>query len=184
MNGDEIAHLINVLETNHVGDLAAQMPGRIYRDIRIISIDIHAEIDGCVCNAYANGTKADDADLFSLQFDACKLLLFLLCRLGNIRIVPVCAYPVDALDNIAGSKEHACKNKLCDAVGVGAGCVEHHDSRLRTALQGDVVDARSCTCNGKQVVGKLHVMHGCASDQNAVCVFDIAHLLILGGEVF
>ena len=70
-----------------------------------------------------------------------------------------------------------------DAVRVGAGRVEHDDPLLSAALKGNVVDAGTCAGDSQQVVGELHIVHGCAAHQDAVGILDVAHLLIFGGEV-
>ena len=183
MDGNEITHGIDVLDPDHVGDLAAQMPGGIDGNIGVIAVDIHAQVDGRVGDADTDGAQTDDTDLLALQLDAGKLFLFLFRCLGDIGIVPVGTDPVDALDDVAGGQEHAGKDQLLDAVRVGTGGVEHDDSLLSAALEGNVVDAGTCAGDGQQVVGELHIVHGCAAHQDAVGILDVAHLLIFGGEV-
>ena len=64
------------------------------------------------------------------------------------------------------------------AVGIGAGGIEHNDALLRAAIQRDVVDARAGSGHAHQILRELHLMHGRASDQNAVRLIDIFRLLI------
>ena len=154
-------------------DFAGEVPGGIDGHIRIVAVDVHAETGGRVRDTHADGAQADDAELFALDLDAGELLLLFLHALGDVRIVPVGADPVHAFHDIAAGKQHAGKNQLAHAVCVGAGGVEDHDSSFCTLLKRNIVDARTGSGDGIEVVAEIHVVHGGASDQNSVRFFYI-----------
>ena len=97
-------------------------------------------------------------------------------------VIPVRAHPVDTFNNVAGSQKHTGKNKLLDAVGVGAGRVEDHDSLLCVLIDRDIIYTSARTGNRKRLLCQFHPVHGSTADQNAVCLLQIVSQLILIGE--
>ena len=182
MDRDIITDIVNILDTDHMVDAAGQVPCGINRDIGIVAIDLHAQIDRCVGDLYADGAQADDAQLLALKFRSGKSLLLFLCNLCDVLVVPVGAHPVDAFHDITGSQEHTGKDKLLDAVCVGTGGIEYDDTLLRALVDRDIVDTCTRAGDRKGLVGEVHSVHGGASDQNAVCLLYVFGELVLIGK--
>ena len=50
------------------------------------------------------------------------------------------------------------KSKFLDTVCVCAGCVENHNAFFGALVDGYVVDAGTCSCDGKQTFGEFNIM--------------------------
>ena len=183
MDRDEITVLINIFDIENMGDLAAQVPCGIYRNIRIISVYIHAQADGRVGYDNTDRAEAYDSELFTLQLSPREFLLLLLRGLGDILIAAVVANPVDAAHDISCCEKHAGKDELFYAVCVGAGRIEYNDALLSAFLQRNVVDTCAGSCDRIERIGKFHVVQRGTSDQKSVCFRGIADLLVFVGEI-
>ena len=98
---------------------------------------------GRIGNLCADSAQAHDAQLFSLYLTACKCFFALLSILSDIVIFRIGPAPLNAAHNIPGCHQHACNHQFLYAVGIGARCVEYHDSRLCAHIQRNVVHARA-----------------------------------------
>ena len=182
MDRDIIAHIIDVLDADHMVDAAGQMPRGVNRDIGVVAVDLHTQIDRCVGDLYADGAQSDDAELFALQLRTGKSLLLFLGDLCDVLVVPVGAHPVDTFHDVTGGQEHTGKDKLLDAVSVGTGSIEHDDTLLRALVNRDIVDTCARAGDRKGLVGEFHSVHGSTSDQNSVCLLYVVGELVLIGE--
>ena len=173
VNRNDVAVPIDLVDIRHVRDLAGKTPGVLNVYIRVKAVNVHAKIYCRICNTHANGTKTDDAELLAIQLGSCKLLLLLLHLRGDVRIVPVGTNPVNAFNDITGCKKHSCNHKLLHAVCIGAGSIEYDNSLLGAAIQRNVVDPGTCSCDGKQIVREFHVMHLGTADENSGSLLDL-----------
>ena len=164
-------------------DGPAQIPCGIHGQIRVISIDLHAQTDGGVGNLYADGSQTDDAQLLPHDLRSGKILFLFLRRLGNILIGLRCLHPFDAAHHVSGRQKHTCDHQLLHAVGICAGGIKHHYTMFGTFVQGNIIDSRPGSGHSQQTLRQLHIMHGGASHQNAVRLLYVGGNLIFLAEV-
>ena len=165
MDGEVVAGAEDVVQVRDVMDGARDAPRRAHRDVRIVAVHVHAQRHGRVRHLGADGAQADDAQLLALDLAAGELLLRLLHRLGDIRIVGVVTAPCDAVHDAAASQQERAQNDLLHGIGIGTRRVEHDDALLGAAVRGDVVHARPRARDGQQAVAERHVVHGSAAHE-------------------
>ena len=178
VDGDDIAFLIDLVHIDHVLHVPAEVPGRVHGHVRIIAVDLHAQMLRRVGHLHADGSQADDAELLSLHLGSREILFDLLGFLSHLGIGAVFLHPVDAVHDVPGGQQHGGDHDLLYAVGVCARRVEDHDSLFRAFVQGDVVRARSGPGHRQKFLRQLHFMHGSAADQDALRLRRILYRLI------
>ena len=179
MDRDDIAVLVDIIHIQYMVHIAAQIPRRIHRYIRIIAVNFHAQMLRRVRHPHADGAQADDAELLALQLCPGKFLFLLLCRLRDVRVVLLGLHPLDAAHHVAGCEQHTGNHKLLHAVGIRPRRVEYHDALLRALLQWDIVDAGSRPRHRQKIFRQIHLMHGRASDQNTVRLRYLVRLRVI-----
>ena len=182
MDRDDITLCIDILHIQHMLHITAQIPCSVYRYIGIEAIHLHAEMLCHIGNLYADGAKSDDTQLLSLDLRTGKILLCLLCRLGNILVVLVLFYPLDTADNVAGCEKHTGDHKLLDAVCIGSRRIKYNNSLLSTFVKRNIVHACTRSRDREKLIRQLHIVHGGASHKNTVRFVDIVCLNILSAE--
>ena len=169
MEGDVIRVLHRRFHAVGVMDGGGQGPGVLHGDVGVIAHHVHAHAPGSgVGHQRADGSQADDRQLFAAKLRAHELALFLLHQLFQAFRVLVFLYPGDAARDVAGGQQQARDDQFRHGVGVRAGGIEHHDALLGAFLDGDVVDARARPRNRQQGIREYHVVHGGAAHQDGV----------------
>ena len=87
--------------------------------------------------------------------------------------------PLHAAHYIPAAQQQAAEGQLHNAAGVGSGGVEHHDSLLRAAVQGNIVHPRTGSSHGQQLIGKGKILHGSAAHQQGIRILDFFGNLII-----
>ena len=140
----------------------------------IVADDFHTERVGGDCDFCSDGTESDDAERFAEDFVSAELRLAFFDHFGDgvsVAGKPVC--PTDSADDVTARKQHAAKDKLFDGVCVGAGGVEYDNALFGHAGQRNIVDARTRSCYGKQIVLDVEFRHVGAADKDGVGCFDV-----------
>ena len=164
-------------------DAAGQLPSILNRDVRVAAVYGHAECGSRIGNQNTDRAEADDTELLALDLLACELTLAFLDELRNVLIILDRLYPVDTAEDVAGRQEKTCHHELLHAVRVSAGRVEHYDTFLSQLVKRDIVNAGACSCNGKELVAELHLMHSGAAHKRYVGIRKIVGLLISSAEL-
>ena len=180
MDGDDIAGGVDFLRGLHALDVTVQIPGRLYGDMGVAAVDLHAQLSGPVGKRAADVAQTDNAQLLAGNLVTGKPGLALLHQLGNVGVILDGLHPVDAADDVPAAQQHTAQGQLHDAAGVSAGGVEDHDAAVCAGGQGNVVDAGPGPGNCQQVLGQLHVVHIGAAKDDAVGGFHI----VRQGEIF
>ena len=168
MDGDVVAQGQHVVQVHTVVYLAAQVPGCLNGDVGVVAVHFHAQLDGAVGHAGADGTQTDDAQRLALDLVAHELLLALFHGLGHGRVSGKALAPLGGVGHIAAAGDQHPDHQFSHGVGVGTGSVEHHDALLTAAVQGDVVDPGTGAGDGQQIVVEGGVQQVGAAHQNAV----------------
>ena len=71
---------------------------------------------------------------------------------------------------MAGGGQHGENDLFLHGVGVGAGGVEHHNTRFAATVDGNIVRAGTGAGNGAQGLGELIIVHLGGADEDAVGV--------------
>ena len=174
VDADVVGLLVNGLHILGPDDITGQAPGCVDRHEGIVAVDHHAEVEGGIGNQRADRAEADHAEGLALQLGAREGGLALLHHLGDL--VPAVgdgAHPVDRADHVARGHDEGGDLLLLDGLGIRAGAVEDDDAALRALLDGDVVEARARSGDGKEVFTEFHAVQVCAADQHAVGVFHV-----------
>ena len=179
MQGDNIGIGIDLIIGLDALNMAIQMPCSINRDIGVAAQHMHTQLSGCICKGATDCTQANYAQGLIYQLVAGKLGLTLLHLLANIALVLNGLNPVDAADDITAAQQHTAQRQLHNAVGIGTGGIEYHDTLLSTLIQGDIVDTGSSSCYSQQIVGKLHIVHCGTADHDCICIRNIFSSLII-----
>ncbi len=129
-------------------DISGKIPGCLHGNVGVISQHLHAQVGSRVSHLDADGSKADDTQLLSLDLMARKLLLLLLGKLCNLLVLPLGLDPVHASYNIPGCHQKSGDYQLLHAVCIGSRSIEHYNPLLRALSQGNVVDSGSRPGNG------------------------------------
>ena len=182
MDRDEITLTIDLLHRVDVLHISGKVPRGVYRDEGIVSVHFHSHMGGSVGHLHADGSQTDHAQLLSGDLCSGVCLLLLLGHLGDVRLAAVLLDPLDAAHDISRCEQHSREHQLLDAVGVGAGCVEHDDTLLGAFVQRDIVDACTGPRHSCQTLRQLQIMHGRAAHQHSVRLSEIIHLFVIGGK--
>ena len=183
MDGNEIAAGIDIVHICDVLYGTGQTPCSIYGYERVITVNFHTETNTDICNLGTDGTQADNTQLLACDLAACEVLFLLLSGLADVLIGCICGYPVCTADDIAGGQQHTCNHQFLNAVCVCARCIEDYDSLLCALVQRNVVHAGTCTCYSQKLVRQFHLVHGCAADQNSLCISVITYCIILSQKI-
>ena len=178
MNGDDIALFINFLHIQYMLYIPAQIPGRIHRHIRIITIHFHSQMFGHICHLDTDSPQADDTKLLTLNLGTCKVFLGLLRIFRDILIGHIFLHPFNTSRYITGCQQHTCYHKFFHTIRISTRCIKNHNTFLGTLIQWNIIDARSCTRNGNQTLRQFHIMHRRTSDQDAIGLRHILRLHI------
>ena len=171
VNGDIVAHLIDGLQIHHLNG-GIQHQCILNREIGVIAVDIHAQLDGGIGHLDAHCAQADDAQIFTHDLGAYKFALALFHQLFHIAVgIRKAGHPLNAAHDIPGGQHQGTDHQLFYGVGVGTGGVEDHNTGLGALIQRDVVGARTGPGNGPEVGAELHLMHIRRANQNAIGVF-------------
>ena len=168
MDGDVVAQGQHVVQVHTVVYLAAQVPGCLNGDVGVVAVHFHAQLDGAVGHAGADGTQTDDAQRLALDLVAHELLLALFHGLGHGRVSGKALAPLGGVGHIAAAGDQHPDHQFSHGVGVGTGGVEHHDALLTAAVQRDVVHPGTGPGDGQQIVVEGGVQQVGAAHQNAV----------------
>ena len=163
-------------------DLTAQIPRSIDGDVGVVAVDLHAQLDGTVGDAGADGTQTDDAEGLALDLVSHELLFALLHALCHGGIPGKALRPLGSGRHVAAACDEHSDDQLGHGIGVGAGGVEDHDALLTAPVEGDVVDACTGAGDGQQTVVEGGVQQVGAAHQNALCVVGLVIDLELVGR--
>ena len=160
-------------------DQAGHCQSRVDRQIGIIAVNRHTQLGGDIGHLDSDGAQANYAQRFAHQLRAHKLALSLFYHLLHVgpcaRLLP---QPGRAGGDLPGCKEKGAHGQLLYGVGIGAGRIEDHNPRLRTALNRDIVGTRARPCNCPQGLRKGVLMHVGGADQDAVLILHrVGHLV-------
>ena len=147
---------------------AAQIPGGINRNVGVVAVDLHPQLDGAVGHPGTDGAQTDDAQHLAGNFIAHKLLFAFFHILLEVGIAGQVLGPGRGRRNIPAAGNQHAHHQLGHRVGVGAGGVEDHDALFAAPVQGDVVDAGTRPGNGQQVGLELGVQQVGTPHQDAV----------------
>ena len=179
MQRDIITFLKDRLQLFDVMDPCLQRPCGRYGNIRIISIDIHAQGSGCIRHLHADRAQSDDTELLSHDLRSGKLALSLFHRLCDIRPFQG-LHPFDAFDDLARCQQKARDGQLFDRIRIRPRRIEDDDARLAAALQRNVVDTGTGTGDALERCRKLHLMKRCAAHQDRIIISQlIPHLIAI-----
>ena len=101
MDCNIITFFVQLIYRLCVINISRQFPSCIYRDIRVIAIDIHTEMRRCIGNKHSDCSKSDYSKFFSFQLAPCKCLLLLFRMLRHIAVFLMLLHPVDSADDIS-----------------------------------------------------------------------------------
>ena len=159
-----------------------QAVGSLDRQIRIIADDIHTQFFRRIGNQHADCAQADDTQGFAFNLRTSELPFALFDSFTHAFRTGQSLCPCQSVGDVSCGQDHSCQNQFLYCVGVGSRCVEDNDAFLCTAVQRNIVDAGSRTGDGQQAVSEFHIVHGLASDQNAVCFICIVNYRIIIGK--
>ena len=140
----------DLIDVGDMANAAIEPPCGVDGEVRVIAQGLHAKARGRVGDDGADGAQADDAEPLARQLDTREPFLDLLGPPHQVRVVTVLAHPLVSPNDVATCKQHAAKDQLLDSVCIGTRGVEDDDALLGAALEGDVVDSRAGTGDGKQ----------------------------------
>ena len=184
MNRNIIALFINIVYIHDMFHVAGQLPRRVYRNIRIVSIYLHSQRRSRVCHQDTDGSQADHAQLLAFDLIAGKLFLLLFSQLLQIFVLALGLYPANSSDNIAGSQQKPCQHQFFHSIGVCSRCIEDRDPLLRTFFQRNVVYSGSCSADHAEFLRQFHIVHHRAADQYGVRIRHIVCLRIVSVKFF
>ena len=180
MDGNIITFLVDGIHAGNVLHIPVQHPGCIDRDKGVISIDLHPQSCGSVGYLSANRSQADHAQLLSPDLVAGKGFFALLRGLGNIGVLRILPAPFNSSDHITGGQKQSGQHQLLHAVGIGSGCIKYNYPRFCTGFQRNIIHTGPCSGHRQKALRQLHLMHGSAAHQNAVCfIYIVRNLIVL-----
>ena len=168
VDGQVVAQGQHIVQVDAVVDPAAQVPGGVDGDVGVVAVHLHAQGQGAVGHAGADGPQADDAQGLAGDLVAHKLLFALFHVLFQAGVPGQALHPGRRGRHVAAAGDQHAHHQLGHGVGVGAGGVKDHDALLAAPFQGDVVDPRAGPGDGQQVVLKIGVQQIGAAHQDAV----------------
>ena len=147
MNCDIITLFINLISSLRMMNISRQSPCRIYRNIRIISVNFHSEMRCRIRYKDSDCSKSDHSKLFAFQFCTRKCFFLFLGSLRNIAVFIISFYPVDSADNISGCKQHTCDHQFLYSIRIRSRSIKYNDPFLCTTIQRNIVHTCTCTCD-------------------------------------
>ena len=168
MDGDVVAQGQHVVQVYAVAYLTAQVPGGVNGDVGVVAVDLHAQLNGAVGHAGADGTQTDDTQRLALDLVAHELLLALFHGLCHGGVAGQALTPLGSNSHIAAAGDQHADHQLGHSVGVGTGGVEHHDALLTAAVQRDVIHAGTGAGDGQKIVVEGGIQHVGAANEDAV----------------
>lgn len=182
MDGDVVTVRKDLIDIGGVVNGAGKVPGGIDGEIRVIAVNLHAEAFGCVGNQDTDGTEADYAELFALNFRSLKggFAFF------NLLAVLVAAAlegvgKVNSRNDFTGGEKQSADDKLFYGIGVGTRGVKDNNAFLCALVNRNVVCAGAGTGNGEKALRKLHVMHFGRADNDGIRIFDGVAVVVFRG---
>ena len=180
--GDVDADIIrldeDLIHVHGVLDAAAEPPRGVHREIGVKADDVHAELDGDVCNERADRAEADDAEGLASELRAGEGGFALFDEGGDlIALVLEALDPVDAAEHVARGHDHGADDELLDGLGVRAGAVEHDNALVAAGVKRDVVRAGAAAGDDEQALAEGIVMQIGAAQEDAL---RIGHILADG----
>ena len=104
VDGDIIGLLIEFLHILHHMDMAVKAQSRINRQERIVTVHIHAQLDGHVGHQSADGTEANDTERLMVQLRTDKCGLPLLYHFGNLNTgSSLLPHPANTAGDVTGT---------------------------------------------------------------------------------
>ena len=150
-------------------DVAVQPQRGVHGQEGVVAVDVHAQRQGQIGHQGADGAQADDAQRLFINLRTHKGGLALFHYRGDVHAgVHLFPDPADGAVHVPGAQQHGAQHQLLHRVGVGTGGVEHGDTRLGTAVQGNVVHTHARPGNGQQTGGEFVVQQFGGADQDAV----------------
>ena len=162
-----------------------QVDGVLHRQVGIVAVDVHPQLHRRIGHFYAHGAQTDDAQVLAHELRPHELALLLLHQLLHVPVgVGEIPGPLDAPDHVPGGQQQRTDHQLLHGVGVGAGGVEDHDTRLGAPIDGNVVGAGAGPGNGPEVGAERHLVHIGGAHQNAVgVVAAVGHAELIGVQL-
>ena len=165
-----------------VFDFSGKFPCRVDRNIRIVSIYIHSQINSCVGNHSSDCSQTDDTQFLSFDFTSGKLFFLFFCQFSDIFIFFLLFNPFDTAHDITGSQKHSGNNHFFHTVSVGTRCIEYNNTLLCTFFKRDIINSGTGSCHCFYICRQFHVMHSCTSHQNGISLCQIIGLYIIVGQ--
>ena len=179
MDSDVVALAVDLIQGFAVFDGSGKVPCCIDGDERVISVNFHSQMCCRVCNHGSDRTKTDDTKLLTADLTSCKLFFLFLSQFVDVFFVFFVCYPLNTTNDITGSKEHSCKDKLLNTICVCTWCVEYYDTFFCAYINRDVVDTCTCTSDDFDIFRKFHVMHLGTSYQDCIGIVHFFCLFVI-----
>ena len=173
MDRDIVALIVDFIENRRVMHLLGEIPGRLHGKVRIIAIDLHAEVNGGIGDEYADRTEADNAEGLALDLTAGEVLLRLLGILLDGRNIGMLPDPLITADDVTARQHQTRDHQLLHGICIGTRGVEDDDALLSTAVERDVVDAGTGTSDGTECRREVHRLHIGGAHQHTGGVVDL-----------
>ena len=175
VDGDIVRHLVQLVHVLDHMDMAVQPQGGVHRQVGVVAVHVHPQVQADVAHQGADGTQADDTQGLTVELRAHKGGFAFLHGGGYIHIWSVSLFldPVHAPDDVPGGDEQGGDDQLLYCVGIGTGGIEDHDAGLGAAVDGNVVGAGARPGDGTQGIREDVVVHLGAAHQDAVLVLHI-----------
>ena len=136
---------------------------------RVCADDLHAQVNGNVCNQCADGAQTDDTQGLALDLRPCELALAFLHQLAYVvALLLEGGNPCHSLGDLPGGQQQSCDYQLLYSVCVCAGGVEYNNALLCALVNGDIVHTGTCTGNGKQIAAEFHIMHSGGTNHDCI----------------
>ena len=169
MQADEIGTLDEIVDVAGPANLRGQPPGGIDGDFRVVTDDIHPELDRCFGKQRADGAKPDDAECAAAQLVTDEALLAGF-DLFVQRFV-VADQPADEAQRrkeITRAHQHAGDDEFLDGIGIGSRCVEDDDAFFAHRLDRDIVGAGAGAADALHARRDEHVVHDLRTHEDGV----------------
>ena len=166
--------------------MRVELPCVFDGDKGIVSDNGHPQTDSGVCDEGSDGAETDDAERFALQFGPDELGFAFFRKVGNlIAFARKTFYPLGGGDRGAICDEHTEYDEFFNRVRIRAGRIEHDDAPLGQLLHGDIVDARTRSCDGFYRIGNRHAVHILRAHEDGVGIVDRrCDFIIVAGKSF
>ena len=169
MDGDVVARAEDILKVSDVVNGAGDFPCGAYRNERVVTVYVHAQLNCGVGNLGTNSTQTDNTQLLALDFLTGELLLCLFGCLGDVLVIRIFAAPFNTAQNVTATQQKRAKHDFLNGVGICARGVKDHDAFVSTAIERNVVHASARARNSAKTSGEFHIMHGGTANKNALC---------------